>query len=113
MHEVSIMQSTLDIAIEQASGRKAKKILGLSMRVGQLSGVVPEALRFAFDVLTQGTIAEGASLDVELVSVVCYCSACEKQFDAADMFCECPRCHQTSIQIVRGRELQLKAIEVE
>jgi hydrogenase nickel incorporation protein HypA/HybF len=112
MHEVGLMQSALAIALERAAEENALRIHRLRMRVGPLSGAVPEALEFAFDVLTRGTIAEGATLEVERVPIVCYCTTCRLEFRADDFFCECPRCHTPSTEVRQGRELDLASVEV-
>jgi hydrogenase nickel incorporation protein HypA/HybF len=112
VHEVGLMQSTLGIALERAAQKGARRIHRLTMRVGPLSGVVPEALEFAFDVLARGTIAEGAALEVERVPILCYCPACRLEFQPDDLFCECPRCHQVSVEVHQGRELELTSLEV-
>lgn len=112
MHEVSIMQNALEIALEQAHLAKAAKIHALKLRVGELSGVVPEALEFAFDVVTQGTIATNARLDIEYIPVVCHCSHCHLDFQPANLFYECYQCHQISTHIICGRELEIASLEV-
>jgi hydrogenase nickel incorporation protein HypA/HybF len=106
------MQSTLAIALERAADEGAHRIHRLTMRIGPLSGVVPEALEFAFDVLTRGTIAEGATLTVERVPIVCYCRTCRREFRPNDLFCECPRCHTPGGEVHQGRELELASLEV-
>ena len=73
MHEVSLMQSALEIAEEQACSQGATRIHAITLRIGRLAGVVPDALGLAFEVVTAGTRAEGASLEVETVEVVCRC----------------------------------------
>jgi hydrogenase nickel incorporation protein HypA/HybF len=112
MHEVGLMQQTLEIALEHAAQHKAHGIIRMTLRVGALSGVVPEALSFAFDVLRRGTIAEGAELELETVPVLCFCAACEQEFAPPDLFYECPRCHQLSTQVRRGEELELASLEM-
>lgn len=112
MHEVSIMAQTLEIALENACDRGGKKIHQLKMRIGAMSGVVPEALNFAFDVVTEGTIAEGAKLEIEIVSVVCYCPHCQIEFQPPDWFYECPQCARLSNKIIAGREIELTSLEV-
>ncbi len=112
MHEVSIMENTLAMAVKRAAEEGAHRIHRLTMRIGPLSGVVPEALEFAFVVLRRGTIAEGATLAVERVPIVCFCSACRLEFQAEDLFCECPRCHTPSAEVHQGRELELASLEV-
>ncbi|HEY9853603.1 MAG TPA: hydrogenase maturation nickel metallochaperone HypA [Leptolyngbyaceae cyanobacterium] len=112
MHEVSLMANTLDIALEHAQTQGAQKIHLLKMRVGALSGVVPEALEFAFDVCTQGTIAEGAKLEIDYLPVTCYCANCQLKFEPDDAIYECPVCHQISTDIRQGKELELASLEV-
>lgn len=112
MHEVSIMAQTLEIALENAYNQSAKKIHRLKMRIGAMSGVVPEALTFAFDVVTEGTIAEGAKLEIEIVPVICYCLHCQIEFQPLDLFYECPQCLSLSNKIIAGREIELTSLEV-
>lgn len=112
MHEVSLMANTLDIALEHAQMQEAQKIHLLKMRVGALSGVVPEALEFAFDICTQGTIAEGAKLEIDYLPVSCYCANCQLNFQPDDVIYECPDCHQISTDIRQGKELELASLEV-
>lgn len=109
MHEVGIMEQTVDIAIDCAKG--VDRIHTLKMRIGKMSGVVPEALEFAFDVVTQGTIAEGANLEIETIPVTCYCSECNNNFQPSDWFYECPECGKFSYQILSGKEIELVSIE--
>jgi hydrogenase nickel incorporation protein HypA/HybF len=112
MHEVSIMAQTLEIALENAYAQDAHKIHRLKMRIGEMSGVVPEALNFAFDVVTEGTIAQGANLEIEIVPVICYCPHCQIEFQPPDLFYECPQCDQLSNKIIAGREIELTSLEV-
>ena len=69
MHEVSLMQDTVIIATRQAREAGAQRIHRVAMKVGALSGAVPETLEFAFEIVAKGTIAEGATLDIERVPV--------------------------------------------
>ena len=112
MHEVGLMENALAIALKRAADEGAQHIHQLTMRVGPLSGVVAEALEFAFDVLARGTIAEGATLEVERVPILCYCSTCRLEFQPDDLFCECPGCHTPSGEVRQGRELELASLEV-
>ncbi len=113
MHEVSIMEETLDIAIDQTKNQGAKQIYHLKMRIGAVSGVVPEALTFAFDVVADNTIAQGAKLEIEIVPVQCYCSHCQQNFYPSDLVVyECPQCGQFSYKIITGKEIELTSLEV-
>ena len=112
MHEVSIMTEALRLAGDAAQSAGAGRVLTLRLRIGSLSGVVPEAMRFAFDVVCCGTMAEGASLEIEPVQAACWCDTCRAEFECADFFNECPRCHDVSGELRRGRELEIAAVEM-
>jgi hydrogenase nickel incorporation protein HypA/HybF len=112
VHEVSLMQDTVIIAVKQAREAGAQRIHRLMMRVGALSGAVPETLEFAFDIVAKGTMAEGAKLEIEKVPIRCYCPVCSEEFEPPDFVCECTRCGQPSTDVRGGRELQLTSLEV-
>ncbi len=112
MHELSLMAATLEIALEYAQRHNVQKILQLNLRVGAISGVVPEALEFAFDACTQDTIAAGAKLQIELVPALCYCKDCDREFAPPEFIYACPNCGQISSKLLQGRELQLTSLEV-
>jgi hydrogenase nickel incorporation protein HypA/HybF len=112
MHEVGVMQCALEIALEQADQRGASRIDCIALRVGLLSGVAPEALEFAFDVVTRGTIAEGARLVMERVPVACDCPSCGIEFEVENLMFDCPRCHRSGAPLRHGRELELAYLEV-
>jgi hydrogenase nickel incorporation protein HypA/HybF len=106
------MQEAIRMAIEAAKARQASRVTRIHLRVGGMSGVVPEALNFAFDVVTQHTIAEGAVLQIEKVAPACWCASCQVEFDCMDFLNECPRCGALSSELRRGRELDLANVEV-
>lgn len=110
MHEVAIMEEAVRLAAEAAGVRRVRK---LTLRVGALSGVVPDALRFAFDVVGRGTAVAGASLEIETVPAVCWCATCAQEFASENFLDECPRCHNLSGDLRRGRELEIAAVELE
>jgi len=113
MHEVSIMSEAVRMAEETAQAAGAQRIIGLRLRVGRLSGAVPEAMEFAWDVVRRNTIAETAWLKIESIPAVCWCASCEQEFECSDFVNECPRCHTTSGDLRRGRELEIAAVEME
>ena len=113
MHEVSIMASAVQMAVDAAKSAGASRVLVLRLRVGTLSGAVPEALRFAFDVVCRDTIAEGASLEMESVPAAGWCPVCRAEFECADFISECPRCHNPNGELRRGRELEIASVELE
>ncbi len=113
MHELSIMESTLDAALDEARRAGASRVLGIRLRIGVLSGVVPEALQFAFEALTPGTAAEGAELVFDSVPARFWCVPCGAEFEAKTMFSDCPKCQTPSANLRAGRELELVSLEIE
>ena len=95
MHELSIMQSALTMALGEAEKAGASRVHAIRLRIGALSGAVPDALEFAFEALKLGTPAEGAELAIEHVPARFWCARCVSEFEAADMLAECPAFGQT------------------
>lgn len=113
MHEVSIMTEAVRMAAETARAAGAQRVTGLRLRVGTLSGAVPEAMQFAWEVVCEGTIAAGAQLEIESVPAAAWCVKCEAEFASSKCFNECPTCHTVSRELRRGRELEIVSVEIE
>jgi hydrogenase nickel incorporation protein HypA/HybF len=113
MHEYSIMQSALSQALREARLAGATRVHEIRLRIGVLSGVVPDALQFAFEALTPGTSAEGAVLAIDEVPARFWCAPCGKEFVSANFYSECPDCGQPSNELRAGRELELSSMEVD
>jgi hydrogenase nickel incorporation protein HypA/HybF len=113
MHELSIMQGALSLALGEARRAGASRVHVIRLRIGALSGVVPEALQFAFEALASGTPAEGAELAVENVPARFWCAACAREFQAGNMFAECPDCQTPSGELRGGREMEVASLEVD
>lgn len=114
MHELSIAVDLIDAASDRAREEGARHIRAVHLRIGPLSGVVVRALESAFEMASQGTIADGAVLDVEEVPITLFCAACEDTKGVTDIysFC-CPDCGMPSADIRSGRELEVTALEIE
>ncbi len=113
MHEVAIMAEAVRMAEESARAAGARRITGVRLRVGKLSGAVPEAMRFAWDVVRLESLAAGAWLEIESVAAVNWCATCQAQFPCEHPWSECPRCGELSGDVRRGRELEIAAVEIE
>ncbi len=113
MHEASITESLLSLALEKAREAKAEKITSINLIVGELSGVVPECVQFYFDAISKNTMAEGARLNFEIKPTQIQCRKCDNVFTPADHKWECPTCHEASVEIASGRECYMESIEVE
>jgi len=107
------MDGALSMALDQARQAGATKVFALRLRVGALSGVVPDALQFAFEALTPGTLAEDARLDLETVPARFWCATCKSEFQADNLMALCPNCQTPSRELRSGRELELASLEIE
>lgn len=113
MHELSIAQSLIEMAESAAHDAGATQVTRLHLRLGQLSGVVADSLFFCFDIAAEGTLLEGAKLEIETIPVIVHCPTCRENvtLPGTQRF-RCPRCDTPTPQIVQGRELQLTSLEV-
>jgi hydrogenase nickel incorporation protein HypA/HybF len=109
MHELSLMTQLLDDAVAAAHGAP---VCALRVRVGPLSGVVLESLRFAFEALAPGTSAAGARLDIEETAPAFHCPRCGTDYATPVGSYQCPACGSTQGELRAGHELELVSIEV-
>jgi hydrogenase nickel incorporation protein HypA/HybF len=113
MHELSIAMSMVELATEEAERRGYVQISALHLKLGQLSGVVKEALLFSYDLVCEGTPLAGSRLVIEEVPVLVYCPDCEieRQLDSIQYFC-CPVCNTPTPEVLQGKELEIVALEI-
>ncbi len=112
MHEMSIAQSILDIALEVAGKEGARKVVSIKIQAGAMRGIVPEQLRFCMEFLTRETLAEGARLEVETLPIRGLCRQCRTEFEVENFSFICPKCEGSTIETLSGMELAVKEIEV-
>jgi hydrogenase nickel incorporation protein HypA/HybF len=113
MHEMSIAQSILDIIHQESENHEVSRVLSVALKVGELSAVETESLRFCFELLTKGTPAEGARLDIERVQVTCRCQDCGSNFTVQELVFNCPSCQGVRVEMLSGRELIVESFEAE
>ena len=112
MHELALMEELQRIALATAAAQGAQRIHTVMLRVGRLSGVDPDALAFAFEVVMAGGIGQGATLEMEVVPTQCRCGGCGQRFEPVDVIFACPICGELSADVLRGRELELMGLEL-
>jgi len=112
VHELSIATAIIERADELARADGTDAVSAVTVRVGELAGVVPDALGFAFEVARDGTALAAARLVVEHVPAQAYCGPCAEEF-AVGMppFFWCPRCDRPSTELRSGRELEITGID--
>jgi hydrogenase nickel incorporation protein HypA/HybF len=115
MHELPVTESILNIALKHASKADVKKIISISLKVGEMSDLEDEWIQKYFDYLSKDTMAEGAKLRIERVPVTMRCNSCSEVYQVnirenGDF--KCPACSCDSTEMVSGREYHVKDMEV-
>ncbi len=114
MHELGVTQGLLSLVLEEAEKIKAKRILAIDIVIGELSSYVDDSVQFYFDILSQGTIAEGAKLIFHRRKGQALCLDCGYQFEAGLPLPEgCPKCGSPHLQVTGGREFYVESFEVD
>jgi hydrogenase nickel incorporation protein HypA/HybF len=113
MHELAITQSLVKIALSKAEEAGALRIRKINLKIGRLTGYVPEAVEMNFEMMVPGTRAEGAVLDIQWVPIRCRCRDCGAEFRSDQLDLTCPECGQLSGQVIDGREMFIDSIEID
>jgi len=113
MHELSIATAIVESTLHEARQRHLARVQTIAVRVGALSGVDPEALRFSFEAITADTPLAATKLEIEHVAVQGNCKACGHTFEVEDFFFVCPRCQSGQLEIMHGEELEIAYLEVD
>ena len=108
MHELSISQGIVESVCEAVPDGQ---VLAVTVEIGALSGVVADAVRFCFDACARGTRLEGARLEVIDVPGLGRCGSCQRELDMQELVTQCP-CGNPFLEILRGRELRIRSVEV-
>jgi hydrogenase nickel incorporation protein HypA/HybF len=112
MHEMSLTQSILDIIEEHSSRHGFTKVNSVRLSFGKISSIEPQALEFAFEVLSEGTLAQGARMVFDILPVSIYCMHCEQTSELTSYAAQCPRCGGAEVVLQGGTE-ELKLIEMD
>ncbi|MCV7300174.1 hydrogenase maturation nickel metallochaperone HypA [Mycobacterium barrassiae] len=108
MHEMALTQSVVDAVCEHAAGRRVHSV---RLEVGALCAVVPDAMTFCFELATEGTVAAGASLEVDMRPGEARCRSCGTSFELNDLILLCP-CGSADVDVIAGRDLKILSMEV-
>lgn len=113
MHELPITQSIVKISCEEALKHDVKKVKKIKIKVGVLTGFVPESIQYYFDIISKGTTVEGAVLDVQKMPIRIKCKECGFDDLLPKGFYTCPKCGSTNIKVSGGNEFYIDSMEVE
>lgn len=110
MHELSLAQGIVEICEQHARGRR---VLEVTLEIGALSGVVPEALEFCFEAVSKDSLLAGAKLIIERIAATGTCTSCGVAATMTTYFDLCPSCGRAVLELGRGDEMRVKDLEVE
>lgn len=108
MHELAIAQGVIDVVTGRLPGSTVTEV---RLEIGALSGVVPDSLRFCFDLATEGTMLAGARLDITEPAARCACRSCHREFVPDGPLPLCP-CGSADVAVLAGDELRIVSVEV-
>jgi hydrogenase nickel incorporation protein HypA/HybF len=109
MHELGITENIVAIACERANNQPIEK---LTLVIGQLTAIMPDAIKFCFDVCSENTLLAGAELEILEIAGLAKCQKCQTEFSINEPYGICPQCDSINLDIIAGEELQIQSIEV-
>ena len=113
MHEMGIALQIIEIATASIPADAGPvRVEKINLKIGELAAVVPESLRFCFDVAVKDTPLDGAQLAIEELPVVAKCNDCQTQWTINSPAFKCENCDSGSLEILSGRELDIESIEI-
>lgn len=113
MHEMSLAMGILQIVEDAARAQSFQRVRSVYLEIGQLAAVEVEAMRFCFDAVMRGTLAEGAALHVIPLQGQGLCFNCRRTVPLAALYDPCPACGGYAVQATAGTEMRVKELEVE
>ena len=113
MHEMTVALGLLTILKERASANGITRISTVRLKVGRLRGLESRQLRAAFEVVSEGSVAGGAALEIDDVAAEARCRACGTVWRLAGYRLECPKCQSADAEILAGRELYIESFDGE
>ena len=113
MHEYPVTEQIVKISSEQAKENNARKVTRITLVVGEYSGFIGDSIQMYFDVLSKGTVCEGAILEIENVKAKWRCPACDLDYVRKPLSFACPRCGRDGEPTEIGKEFFIKNMEIE
>lgn len=110
MHELSLVMNVLKMADDEMTRHHAGRVEKVCMEIGELSGVEMDAFRFAWEHATNGTVLEGAALEVTRTPGFASCQICTHQFPVENLYTACPVCGAYDVEIKKGKALKVQSL---
>ena len=113
MHELSLTEALVALVEDEARRHGCSRVRTVRVELGSISAIEPEAMRFCFDAVTRGTLADGAELDIITVPARGWCADCGKEVALRQRLDACPDCGAAYVRPVAGDDMRLKELEAE
>ena len=113
MHELSLTQRIVRIGCDAAQKENAKRVLRVTLAVGEDSGSVPDCVQTYYDMLSVATVAQGARIEASVVRATLNCESCKREFERARFSFSCPVCGAEGTPTGKGSECYVESIELE
>lgn len=113
MHEMSVAQDIIEIVRDHVPQGAEEKVKKIRLKIGELSGIVPDSLLFCFDILKTESGHRNASIDIEYVPITARCRLCDKTSQLEYGIYFCLSCHSSDIELLTGKELNIVDVELD
>ena len=113
VHELSIAQTIVDTAVEEAHKAKATRIVSITLSLGELTGIIEDQLQFCFPFVSKNTLAESARLRIKKMKGFGSCNNCQSRFFLSSLLTSCPDCGSLDKKILSGEELRIVSVEID
>ncbi len=113
MHEMSLAESVLRIIEDEARAHRLHRVRSVTLEIGKLAAVEPEAMRFAFTAVTRDTLAEGATLELNEIPGAGCCARCGATVEMDEPLALCPQCGSGAVLVTGGDRMRVVELEAE
>ena len=113
MHELGLMTGVMSSVTQAAEDAGAIRVTDITLSVGEMTEAIADALEFAFEALSEGTICEGAELHINMVRPKSRCQECGAEYEHDRFHMLCPKCESPFTELIAGKEMRIDSIEVD
>lgn len=113
MHELGLMTGVMTAVGQAAEDAGAIRVTDITLSVGEMTEAIQDALEFAFEALSEGTLCEGAQLHINMIKPRSRCLECGAEYEHDRFHMLCPQCESAFTELIAGREMQIDSIEVD
>ena len=113
MHELAITEQILNLALRHAGEANARQVTDLHLEIGALSTIIDDSVQFYWDIISQGSLCQGAALHFHRTPARLHCQDCDQVYTLEHELTACPHCDGIHVKIISGQEFQLTSIDIE